>query len=127
MKSTNRHFGLFLAALLLVGYGLSFAKYGFDSVWLLVLSITFINVAIFVPDFFGPFFRLWQGLALGLNKITSPILMLIYFGFIFIPIGFCMRIFGAPVLLLEADRRKNSYWINVDIDGQSFESLKNQY
>ncbi|MBL4608356.1 MAG: hypothetical protein JKY01_11090 [Pseudomonadales bacterium] len=127
MKSTYRNFGFLLAVLPLFSYGWLLTKHGNADIWLLALSIIFCGVAVHMPKVFGPFYKLWQGFALLLNKITSPILMLLYFIFIFIPVGFYIRVFGATILLQGIDSNKESYWINVDIDNQSFDSLKNQY
>jgi hypothetical protein len=115
--SSNRSFGLTFAA--------AFAALGSISLWRgrgygageLVLAVGFLTVAAFVPGALGPLNRAWAWVGRALNRVVSPLLILVLFYGVVTPVGLAMRAVGKDPLRRRRDAHTSSYWI--DCRGES--------
>ena len=108
--SSNRSFGIvfFIVFILIAIYPLTY--YGEIRIWSLIISFTFLVLALLNSKILTPFNKLWFKFGIILGKIISPVIMgLIYF-FIVTPIGLTMRLLRKDILNLKYNKNK-SYWI----------------
>lgn len=125
--SSNRSFGLVMAAACLF-FGLSKFVRGAGPIrWHLVgPGIGFLLLALAAPALLGPLNKLWTKLGLLLGKITTPIVLFIFFTFILTPMAFFMRLLGKDPLKLRKSTAK-SYWIERSPPGPAPKSLRQQF
>lgn len=102
--------------------GLVFASVGLIVAFLWRESPTTLAVALacsglmlitslFAPSSLRPLNILWFKLALLLNKIVSPVVMLVLFIVVIVPFGIAMQLLRDP-LRKRRDANASSYWIN---------------
>ena len=107
--NSNRSFGIvfFIFFILIAIYPLTY--YGEIRIWSLIISLTFLVLALLNSKILTPFNKLWFKFGIILGKIISPVIMgLIYF-FIVTPIGLTMRLLRKDILNLKYNKNK-SYW-----------------
>jgi hypothetical protein len=110
--SSNRSFGLTFAA--------AFAALGAISLWRglrlgaweLALAVGFLTLAAFAPGTLGPLNRAWAWVGRALNRVVSPLLILVLFYGVVTPVGLAMRAVGKDPLRLRRDPHSSSYWID---------------
>ncbi|MBY0552905.1 hypothetical protein K2P97_00135 [bacterium] len=121
---SERSFGLTFAALfLLISLWPVFTKQAFKATPL-YLSLFLLFVSVACPNILKWPNFLWLKLGLLLNKIISPIVLLLLFIFAFSPLGLLLRLFGKDVLKLKIDKSAKSYWLNSETDTSN---MKNQF
>lgn len=123
-RAEARRFGLvvgsaFLALGLLVWWrGRPLAGQVFGGI-----GAALILCGIMLPEALRPVHRAWMGLALGISKVTTPILLgLMYFGII-TPIGLVRRVFGHDAV--KSRRTGDSSWVTRKAGQQS--EMKHQF
>jgi hypothetical protein len=96
------------------------------SVWIAAaaLGAGFLAAALAAPKSLRPLNRAWFRLALLLNRIVNPIVMLLIFVLVFVPMGFVMRLWRDP--LVRRRRDAATYWIARD-PAESGHSMRNQF
>lgn len=127
--STNRTFGLVMAAACLF-FTFSPKLKGLEPrYWLLGPGGLFLILALVVPKALGPLNRAWTMLGLLIGKVTTPIVLFIFFFLILTPTAFLFRLAGKDPLRLrrKAKDDKGSYWIMRTPPGPAPETLKNQF
>ena len=78
-----------------------------------------------VPTKLGPVERAWMGLAHGISKITTPILMAIIYFLVIAPMGFVMRLFGRnPLTQIESD---GGFWVLRADEDDARGGMNHQY
>ncbi|MBF0340481.1 MAG: hypothetical protein HQL95_05885 [Magnetococcales bacterium] len=120
----NRQFGLFFAAVCVVGGG--YARWKLASGWQIPLfgaAVAFAGLAIFVPALLEPLNRLWYQLGLVLGRIVSPIVLGVIFFVVITPVAMLMRLAGRDALRLKKSN-VSSYWINREPPGPEPESYR---
>jgi hypothetical protein len=80
--------------------------------WELALAVGFLTVAAFVPGALGPLNRAWAWVGRALNRVVSPLLILVLFYGVVAPVGLAMRAVGKDPLRLRRDPHSSSYWID---------------
>ena len=88
----------------------------------LSLCLIFVFISIFFSNYLKILNFLWIKLGLFLGSLIAPIILFLIFFFIFVPIGFILRIFGIDILRLK-NKRKSSYWIKRKDKIRSLEEL----
>jgi len=73
-------------------------------------SLIFIVAAIFKPSLFAHITKLWMGFSSILEKVMGPIIMLVIYGTVIVPIGLLCRALGHDSLGLTRDKTARSYW-----------------
>jgi len=111
--SSNRSFGLTFAG--------AFAALGAISLWRgglergageLGLAVGLLAVAAFAPGMLAPLNRTWAWVGSALNRVVSPVLILVLFYGVVTPVGLAMRAVGKDSLRLRRDPHASSYWID---------------
>ena len=98
-----------------------------QTVMMVALGIAagFVAVSLTVPSILRPLNIAWMKFALLLNKIMSPIIMLILFLITMVPFGLVMQLRYDP-LRKQRKADDKSYWIERKRDGPT-SSMTNQF
>jgi hypothetical protein len=112
---SNRNFGIVFCFffLILALYPFVFNQSQVNKTFA-IISAFFLLLGIFNSKILTPFNKLWMKFGLLLNKITSPIIMLIVYIFVLTPTGLLKRIFTKNYFHINYERETNSYWLNKD-------------
>ena len=110
--SSNRSFGLTFAAAFAVLGAISLWRGLERGAWELGLAVGFLTVAGFAPGILAPLNRAWAWIGRGLNRVVSPLLIIVLFYGVVTPIGLAMRAVGKDTLRLRRDPQSPSYWID---------------
>ena len=81
------------------------------SNYALTISILFLILSMFKPNYLSKLNNYWFKLSLFLSRVLNPIILAIIFFLIFSPISILMRIFGRDELKIK-NKSKITYWIN---------------
>jgi hypothetical protein len=125
--STDRNFGLVLAACFGIFAGLSIYNGGARWPWWLALAALFAIMAQTCPRVLAPFNRLWTRFGLLLSAVVSPLALAVVFYLCIAPIGWILRLTGKDLLRLRFEPDAKSYWIPREPPGPPPGSLKNQF
>jgi hypothetical protein len=125
--SSNRTFGLVLAAFFALIGVLPLLRGHPVRLWALPLSGIFLLAAFAAPAVLAPLNRVWTALGALLHKITNPIILGVFFYLVFTPFGSVLRLFGKDFLRLKLDADAESYWILKEPAGPPPESMSNQF
>lgn len=127
---TDRSFGL-TVGVILVGIAairwLVFNASPESSALIAGLGIVLLFFAIAAPQVLNLPNRLWMKFGLLLSRIVNPIVMLLMFALIFVPIALVMRLFGRDALRLRMDKEAASYWIPREPPGPTPASIIHQF
>jgi len=110
--SSNRSFGLTFAAAFAALGAISLWRGLGHGAWDLGLAVGFLTVAAFAPGTLGPLNRAWAWVGRALNRVVSPLLILVLFYGVVTPVGLAMRAVGKDSLRLRRDPHSSSYWID---------------
>jgi hypothetical protein len=125
--SSNRTFGMVLAAFFALIGVLPLLRGHPLRVWALPLSGIFLLAALVAPAVLAPLNRVWTALGALLHKITNPIILGVFFYLVFTPFGSVLRLFGKDFLRLKWVPDTESYWIVRQPPGPPPESIANQF
>lgn len=128
--SSDRAFGLSVGLVLLaiagirswLGHG-SYALNG--AIAGIGISLTVLGIA--APHLLTSLNRWWTKLSSLIAALVNPIVMLLMFGLIFLPIAIVMRIAGRDTLRRKRDANAQSYWVVRDPPGPRPEGMANQF
>lgn len=126
-RSSEKNFGITFTFVFLIFAVLPYFTIGRINYWLLVISIIFGTVTIFIPHILKPLNRLWFKFGLLLGKIVTPIFMIVLYFLVVTPIGLIIRYSGKDQLRLKRNNSLNSYWIIRQMDVKESNSMKNQF
>ena len=120
---SNKVFGIFFAIIFLLLW-----LYFLGSDWLFVhafiaSAIIFFILGILNSNILHPLNYAWYKFGLVLGIIISPIILLLIYILLFVPIGLILKIFKKDVLKLKTDSSK-SYW---EIVKENKINMDNQY
>ena len=108
---SDRSFGMVFAAFFVL-VGLTPLRHGLPiRIWALALAGLFLLVALLFPFVLRPLNRLWFRFGLLLGKITTPIVMGLFFFLAVTPMAWLSRRVGRDPLRLRRDEAAASYWI----------------
>ena len=110
--SSNRSFGLTFAAAFAVLGAISLWRGRGHGAWELALAVGFLTVAAFAPGTLAPLNRAWAWVGRALNRVVSPLLILVLFYGVVTPVGLAMRAVGTDPLRRRRDPHSSSYWID---------------
>lgn len=77
----------------------------------LAAAAGFAGLAVLAPGRLAALNRAWFGLALALNRVVSPVVMLVLFAAVIVPAGLVMQLRRDP-LQKRPDRSRGSYWLD---------------
>ena len=95
--------------------------------WAWIAAALFCGLAFARPTLLAPLNRLWFRFGLLLNRITSPLLMGLFFFGMITPYGCVLRWLGKDLLRLRFDPSAKSYWIERKPPGPAPETIKRQF
>ncbi|OUU78286.1 MAG: hypothetical protein CBC38_07920 [Gammaproteobacteria bacterium TMED78] len=122
---SNKKFGLFFSSIFLWVALYLFIKASIvTSLASLILSFSFLIVALFKDDLLLPLNKLWMRLGFFLGIIISPIVLGIVFFAILTPIAFIIKVIGRDELKL---KDLDTYWIDRKHRKILPESFKQQF
>ena len=125
--SSNRAFGLVMAAAFAIGGLAPLVRGHAPRWWCLGITAAFLVVALAKPALLAPLNRLWMAFGLLLHRIVSPVVMGLVFYGVVTPIGLLMRLLGKDLLRLRLDRPGPSYWIERRPPGPAPDSMPRQF
>jgi hypothetical protein len=126
--SSNRSFGLTFAGAFAALGAISFWRGGRErGAWELGLAVGFLVVAAFAPGMLAPLNHAWTWIGRGLNRVVSPLLILVLFYGVVTPVGLAMRAVGKDPLRLRRDPQTSSYWIDCRREGSRTSDMRRQF
>jgi hypothetical protein len=125
--SSNRVFGLTIAAALTIVAAWPLVRQRPVRWWAVAVALVFLGAAIISPQILGPLNRLWLRLGLLLQRIVTPAIMaLLYYGTV-TPIALALRLGGKDLLRLRLDRGAASYWLPRQPPGPAPDTMRQQF
>ena len=123
----NRKFGLTFAAV----FALLFAV-GLFREWRLAyplgaLALVWLTLALRFPDALSRLNQAWLKLGLVLNRIVSPVVMLVMYFAVIVPFGLLMRVFRKDLLRLNKAPSANTYWLPRTDPRSASEAMRQQF
>ena len=108
-SSTDRKFGVTMAAAFALLAALRYWRRGFDDIAILlgVIAAIFFALGLVAPKSLGPVHRGWMRLAEALGWVNTRILLILIFYLVVTPLGLIMRLFRRDPLDMA---RRDSYW-----------------
>lgn len=126
-RSSNRTFGMVLATFFCALAILPVLRGHALRLWAVPLSALFLCAAFLAPKLLGPLNQAWTLLGVALHKITNPIVLGIFFYFVFAPFGWVLRLLGKDFLRLRRAPDVESYWIPRQPPGPAPASMSKQF
>ena len=121
---SNKNFGVtFFLVFLIVSIIFYFYNFSFFYYTTTILiGLIFLIISFSKPKILQPLNLIWYKFSILLSKIITPIIMLILYTIMFIPIGFYKKIFTKNYLGIKFEKNKDSYWsktvLNINFDKQ---------
>lgn len=125
--SSDREFGLVIAAVFTVIGLWPLMRHGHPRLWCFALAAGLVLCALTIPRVLHPFNRLWTALAVLLNRVMNPIATGVMFFLAFLPVALIMRAMKKDPLRLTLDPAAGSYWIKRDPPGPLAGSMIDQF
>lgn len=112
-----RNFGLVMAG--------AFALLGAVAAWrgrpaapyLFALVVVFLLPALAWPRILAPIERGWMKLAEAIGSVMTVVILTLAFIVVFTPMGLILRLLGKDLLGVKPDRKLQTYWTPVEVDG----------
>src|SRR2546428_763128 len=109
-----RRFGLTTAAaLLILGLFLVWRRRGVGVI-LMVTAVVLALVAVGAPSNLGRVERIWMKMTDVLSTVATTIVLTLTFFVVITPVGLLVRLFSGNGMGLKIDRRRATYWEQVD-------------
>ena len=121
---SDKNFGLVFAALFaLIAFSSALPQIGFH-IAAGAASIFFLLAALLKPTILHGVNAHWSKFGLLLSKIISPIVLVILFYIVFLPIGLFLKIINKDILNKKIDKAATTYWIN---SAEPVSTMKEQF
>ena len=128
--SSNKNFGYtFFVVFLILGFFFSDKSYNLNNFY--IISLVILIITLTKPDLFLPFNKIWFKFGLLLSKIVSPIILAVFYYFLFSPYSLIVRLFDknySNINLKNFDENLKTTWSKSD--NTNFENkinFKDQY
>ncbi len=95
-------------------------------IWTVVVSGTFLLIALVAPGILLPLNRIWALIAARMSRILNFVLLASFFYGIMLPVGFLMRVFGHDPATRQFDAAAATYFRPVERKS-SAETLKDMF
>jgi len=127
VRSSERSFGVVIAAALGVLTVLNWWHDGRGWPWLAGVAVLFFAAGCFCPAVLRPLNWLWFKFGMLLHAVINPIVMGLLFYAAVWPTGLVMRALGKDLLRLRREPERGSYWIARHPPGPEPETMKDQF
>ena len=121
-KRSNTEFGLLFTLVFLCISVYPCISYKSPNYLFLFLSISILLISLITPMILSLPNKAWLRFGFLLGYVTTPIILFLFYIFLFIPIGFILKIFNKDSLKLKF--KDSSTWV---IRKNDMQSLKNQF
>ena len=121
-KRSNTEFGLLFTLVFLVISVYPCISYKSPNYFFFFLSISILLISLITPMILSLPNKAWLRFGFLLGYVTTPIILFLFYIFLFIPIGFILKIFNKDSLKLKF--KDSSTWV---IRKNDMQSLKNQF
>lgn len=91
------------------------------------IGVILISFALFAPKMLSAPNHIWMRLGHFLARIVNPVVMLLMFAAVFVPVAIIMRLIGRDALKRDLDPAAMSYWISRDPPGPLPGTMINQF
>ena len=95
-----------------------------DRYYLYIISLVLFITSLKAPLIYKMPCFLWLMLGYYLSKFISPIILMVIFTILFVPVSIFFRIIGRDILNIYGKKQKDSYWIDR---ASQPHSIKNQF
>jgi len=117
---SEKSFGIFFSLVfVLLGIYLSFNRIFLFDLLSYILSFFLLNMSIDNPNSLARLNILWSQLGNFLGRIVSPLVMLMIYISIFVPVGLLLKIINRDELRLKINNSSNSYWKEIRQDNEN--------
>ena len=122
--NNNRSFGIIVSVISV--FIIAFLNSGLfnDRYYLYVISLILFITSLKAPLVYKLPCFLWLTLGYYLSKFVSPIILMVIFTILFVPVSIFFRIIGRDILNIYSKNHKDSYWIDRTSQPHS---IKNQF
>lgn len=104
------------------------AEAGPDWIWAAgVLALVLAAVAIARPGLFAAPNKAWMRVGLALAYVTTPVVMLVLYAAVFVPVGLARRLILGDALGLKRDPQAPTYWAKADTLPEDLDGWKNMF
>lgn len=124
---SDRNFGLVFGAMFGIISFYPMFHGGAVRLWALGLALIFMCMALLRPAFLAPLNLMWFKFGLLLGKIVTPVVMLVLFIVVVLPLGLLMRLMKSDPLALHFDSSLPSYWIKRSPCGPAAATMRHQF
>ena len=126
-KGSNRSFGFVFAGVFAIVAVLPLFSGGRLRLWALAVGAVFLLAALIAPRVLEPLNELWARIGLLLNRIVSPIALLLVFLVAVLPTAWLLRLFGKDPLHRTIDSQAETYWVTRVPPGRPDGQMKKQF
>src|SRR3954467_6166267 len=129
--ASDRSFGLWvggiLAAIGLARLLLHLPAVGVLAPPMIVVGLVLVALGLTADHLLAPLNRAWTRLGLALFKVVSPVVLLLLYATVFVPVGLLMRARKYDPMRRRREPEAASYWIAREPPGPAPETMVNQY
>jgi hypothetical protein len=129
--ASDRSFGLWvggiLAAIGLARLLLHLPAVGVLAPPMIVVGLVLVALGLTADHLLAPLNRAWTRLGLVLFKVVSPVVLLLLYATVFVPVGYLMRAKRYDPMRRHREPEAASYWIVREPPGPAPETMVNQY
>lgn len=111
-KTTNKTFGLFFSFIILIIILFIYLNNNTINYYLSSLFLFLLIISLFYPTLLSLPNFLWFKFGLLINKILSPIILVLLYLIFFVPFGIIFKLFKIDILSQKINIKKNSYWVD---------------
>jgi hypothetical protein len=126
-SSSNRSFGFWIAAVLVVFALLPLRHRLPIRSWFLAVAILLALIAWVRPQLLHYPNLVWSRFGLLLGRVTQPVIMTLLFFVVFTPAGLIRRLFQKRSLRVFRDASCESYWLPRVPPGPAPDAMRNQF
>ena len=130
-SASDRSFGLWvggiLAAIGLVRLLLHLPAVGVLAPAMVAVGLGLVALGLTADRLLAPLNRAWTRLGLVLFKVVSPVVLLLLYATVFVPVGALMRARKYDPMRRRREPGAASYWIPREPPGPAPETMVNQY
>jgi|TARA_B110000196_G_C20569948_1_gene397070 hypothetical protein len=121
-----KYFGILFGSIFSVLFGLIFPWiFSKDTAyWPWLIGALFILLSLIYPNGLSPFYKIWMKFGHVMGWINTRIILAMMFYLMFVPTGFCIRLFGKDLLNIKF---KNVESYRKDSISQDKEHLRRPY